>query len=209
MANISFYADKGKVHASVKDEAPIHVSKGAEIHANVRIGRYTVIGVNSVIYPNVTIGRYCSIARNAEIGVALHPTKFLSTHAFQITKNSFPHDEDYAAIRHVKSEWFHKPVVIGNDVLIGAKAVILPGVKIGHGAIIGSNSVVTRDVAPYEIIGGVPGAKIGSRFNESTVNELLKLSWWDIDIKHLKSIQFDNIDIAIRQIKDLLAYLER
>ncbi|WP_312593865.1 CatB-related O-acetyltransferase [Comamonas terrigena] len=209
MGNSSYFGSKEKIHTSLKHEVPIHVSVGAEIHANANLGRYTVVGVNSIIYPNVSIGRYCSIARNVEIGVAIHPSQFLSTHAFQINKNSFPLDSDYSSIQHVKSEWFHKPIKIGHDVLIGAKAVILPGVSIGDGAIIGANAVVTKNVHPYEIIGGVPGKSIGYRFEQDVIDELLKIQWWDIDIKYLRNIQFDDIEVALRQLNDIVVFLER
>ena len=68
---------------------------------------------------------------------------------------------------------------IGNDVWIGCRAAILPGVSVGDGAIIGSYSVVTRDVPPYSIVGGNPAQVIRQRFDESTTTQLLELAWWN------------------------------
>ena len=80
----------------------------------------------------------------------------------------------------MKDAWDHKgDIVIGNDVWIGYEAVILAGVTIGDGAVIGSRAVVTKDVLPYTIVGGVPAKTIRRRFDEDTVEELLGLRWWD------------------------------
>ena len=70
-------------------------------------------------------------------------------------------------------------IIIGNDVWIGYEAVILPGVTIGDGAVIGCRAVVTKDVPPYTIVGGVPAKPIRKRFDEETIKELQKIKWWD------------------------------
>ncbi len=81
-------------------------------------------------------------------------------------------------------------VVIGNDVWIGANAIILPGVNIGDGAVIGAGTVVTKDVPPYAIVGGNPARVIKYRFDENTINTLLKIKWWDFPYQTI----IDNID---------------
>lgn len=70
-------------------------------------------------------------------------------------------------------------VIIGNDVWIGANAVILPGVTIGDGAVVAAGAVVAKDVAPYEIVGGVPAKRIRYRFDEDTIEKLLEIKWWE------------------------------
>jgi acetyltransferase-like isoleucine patch superfamily enzyme len=79
-------------------------------------------------------------------------------------------------------------IVIGNDVWIGYEAVIMPGVHIGDGAIIGTRAVVTKDVPPYAIVGGVPTQIIKNRFNDPTIQMLLKIKWWNWDIQKIKPI---------------------
>nr|WP_295871939.1 type B chloramphenicol O-acetyltransferase [uncultured Chitinophaga sp.] len=69
--------------------------------------------------------------------------------------------------------------VIGNDVWIGTEAVIMPGVKVGHGAIIGSRALITKDVAPYSVMGGNPGKEIRKRFPEDDIARLLEMEWWN------------------------------
>ena len=80
----------------------------------------------------------------------------------------------------VAEAWDNKgDIVIGNDVWIGYEAVILAGVTVGDGAVIAARAVVTKDVPPYTIVGGVPARPIRRRFPEETVNQLLRLRWWD------------------------------
>ena len=75
--------------------------------------------------------------------------------------------------------------IIGNDVWIGYKASVMPGIQIGDGAIIGANSVVTKNVAPYSIVGGNPATEIRKRFSEEQIEQLLELKWWDWDIEKI------------------------
>ena len=77
-------------------------------------------------------------------------------------------------------------ITVGNDVWIGYEALILAGVTIGDGAIIGSRAVVTKDIPPYTIVGGIPAKPIRKRFDDETIAELLKLRWWDWDEEKIK-----------------------
>ncbi len=83
--------------------------------------------------------------------------------------------------------------LVGNDVWIGMNAVIMPGVKIGDGAIIGANSVVTKDIEPYTIVAGNPAKQVKERFDEHTIKTLLDIKWWDWDIQKIE----DNIQAII------------
>ena len=83
-------------------------------------------------------------------------------------------------VRNITAAWASKgDIVIGNDVWIGYEAVVMAGVTIGDGAVIGARAVVTRDVSPYTIVGGVPAKEIRKRFPDETIGKLLKLRWWD------------------------------
>ena len=138
---------------------------------------------NNVLYhypineERLIIGKYCSIACGAKFlfTSANHAMRSLSTYPFPIFANHW--GLDWA---DVSEAWDNKgDTVIGNDVWIGYEAVILQGVKIGDGAIIGTRAVVTRDVAPYSIVGGVPAREIGKRFPPDVIERLLALRWWD------------------------------
>ena len=101
-------------------------------------------------------------------------------------------------VKDITKAWDNKgDIVVGNDVWIGYEAVILAGVTIGDGAIIGARAVVTKDVPPYTIVGGVPAKPIRKRFNEETIDILLKLKWWDWSkekiAKNIAAIQSGNL----------------
>lgn len=128
-------------------------------------------------HDRLIIGRFCSIACGAKFlfNSANHTMKSLSTYPFPIFFEEWRLD-----IKNVASAWDNKgDIVVGNDVWIGYEAVILSGVHIGNGAIIGARAVVTRDVPPYTVIGGVPAKEIKKRFDEETIQKLLQTEWWN------------------------------
>ena len=94
-----------------------------------------------------------------------------------------------------------KPTKIGNDVWIGANAIIQSGVTIGDGAIIGSGAVVTKDVPPYAIVVGVPAKILKYRFNKEQIKELLQLKWWNLPFDKIKNLPFNNINKVIQILK--------
>lgn len=103
---------------------------------------------------------------------------------------------------YITKAWDNKGnIVIGNDVWIGYEAVILSGVTIGDGAIIGAHAVVTKDVPPYTIVGGIPAQTIRKRFSQDTIDTLLKIKWWDWSkeriTQHISEIQSGNIEHLI------------
>lgn len=102
-------------------------------------------------------------------------------------------------VKDITKAWDNKgDIIVENDVWIGYEAVILAGVTIGDGAIIGARAVVTKDVPPYTIVGGIPAKQIRKRFNEETIDTLLKLKWWDWSKEyirqHITEIQSGNIE---------------
>ena len=138
---------------------------------------------NNVLYhypinhDKLKIGKFCSIACGAKFlfNSANHTVKSLTTYPFPIFFEEWGLD-----VRDITTAWDNKgDIVIGNDVWIGYEAVIMSGVTIGDGAIIGTRAVVTKDVPPYTIVGGVPAKQIRKRFSEETISELLELKWWD------------------------------
>ena len=138
---------------------------------------------NNVLYhypinhERLTIGRFCSIACGAKFlfNSANHALGSLSTYPFPIF-----FEEWGLPVEDIPRAWDNKgDIVVGNDVWIGFEAVILAGVTIGDGAVIGARAVVTRDVPPYTIVGGVPARAIRKRFPDSVIERLLALRWWD------------------------------
>ena len=157
---------------------------------------------NNVLYhypinhDRLVIGKFCSIACGAKFlfTSANHTQTSLSTYPFPIFFEEWGLD-----VQSITSAWDNKgDIIIGNDVWIGYEAVILSGVTIGDGAIIGTRAVVTKDVPPYTIVGGVPAKTIRKRFSDDTIAALLQINWWDWPeekIKqHISDIQTGRID---------------
>lgn len=125
------------------------------------------------------IGKFCSIAQEVMIFLGgEHRTDWVSTYPF-----SMFFDDVRQVPGHPKTKG---DVTIGNDVWIGARAVILSGVSIGDGAVIGAGSIVTGDVAPYAIVAGNPARLIRMRFDAPTIERLVKLRWWDWSPEKIK-----------------------
>ena len=167
---------------------------------NVSVGEYTIYNdfandprdfyKNNVLYhypvnnDKLIIGKFCSIACGAKFLFTSgnHTLKSLSTYPFPIFFDEWDLDP-----KNIASAWDNKgDIVIGNDVWIGYEAVVLSGVKIGDGSIIGTRAVVTKDVPPYTIVGGVPAKPIRKRFDDETIDKLEKLKWWDFEPEKIK-----------------------
>lgn len=183
-------------------EPPVWFRSAFSIRCNVSIGAFTYFQTGSLEACS-SIGRYCSIAGNLRVGDIEHPTDWLGTSPFQYNAARFGwHDsaDDYVALTGRKDSFRKSPVVIGHDVWIGARVTILRGVTIGDGAIVAGGSVVTKDVEPYCVVGGVPARPIRKRFDDDTVKRLLDLRWWDYSPNDLSGIPFDDIHAAIDEI---------
>ncbi|KNZ40890.1 CatB-related O-acetyltransferase [Acetobacterium bakii] len=167
---------------------------------NIKIGNYTMYNdfvnnpidfeKNNVLYhypinhDQLIIGKFCSIACGAKFifTSANHALKSLSTYPFPLFWEEYGLEQ-----KDVTQAWDKKgDIVIGNDVWIGYEAVIMSGVQIGNGAIIGTRAVVTKDVEPYTIVGGVPAKPIKKRFDDETIEKLQSLCWWDWNKEQLR-----------------------
>jgi acetyltransferase-like isoleucine patch superfamily enzyme len=186
-------------------EAPVAVLGAANVLCNTKIGAFTYFDSGRIRGLKV-IGRYCSVANDVKIGDVNHPIDWLSTSGFQYNPDRFGwFSEDVRRLAEPFSpkvkNYAKKYVVIGHDVWIGAGSQIMRGVTIGSGAIIGAGSIVTKDVRPYEIVGGVPAARIRFRFPQSIIDRLLAISWWQYHATDLAGIDFSDIEVAISEIE--------
>ena len=188
-----------KIYPRTGDRQIVYL-RSVVTNPDIEIGEYTIYNdfvndprdfeKNNVLYhyninrDKLKIGKFCSIACGAKFlfNSANHTLGSLSTYTFPIFFEEWELDP-----KNVADAWDNKgDIVVGNDVWIGFEAVILSGVKIGDGAIIGARAVVTKDVEPYTIVGGVPARPIRKRFDDKTIEELLRIRWWDQDAEKIK-----------------------
>lgn len=148
---------------------------------NSTINMYSYIGKNSIVQ-NTNIGKFCSIANDVLIGLGKHPIEYFSTSPLFYRKNN-PLNLKFVEKDFEFNEY--EPVSIGNDVWIGARAIILDGITIEHGAIIAAGSVITKNVPAYAIVGGIPARIIKYRFSEETIKKNIETEWWNWDIEKI------------------------
>lgn len=167
-------SDESYIGTNVKLSAQTIITKNVILRGVVSIGRGTFINGPANIYgaddAPITIGSFCSIADFVFIISSNHNLKSPSTYQTSsgIYSEIFKHNTGVS-----------KPINIGNDVWIGAHAIILGGVNIGDGAVIAAGAVITKDVQPYAVVAGVPAKVIKYRFDDNTINHLSELKWWE------------------------------
>ena len=155
------------------------VESGSNL-VNVKMGKHSFCGYNCEM-TNVDIGSFCSIANGVIVGGGIHPIEWVSTSpVFYAGRDS---------VQSKFSEHERKNVlktIVGHDVWIGQNCLIKQGLKIGNGAVVGMGSVVTKDVAPYTVVAGVPAKYIKKRFDEKIIEDLEKSKWWSFSDSELK-----------------------
>lgn len=180
------------------NEPLIHSSATVE---NSRLGRYTEIADRCRIYDAeigdysyimqdgsiwcATVGKFVNMAASVRLNATNHPTWRATLHHFTYRAADYwPDAENEESF----FEWRRdNRVTIGHDVWIGHGATVLPGVTVGNGAVIGAGAVVSKDVAPYTIVGGVPAKLIRERFTQSVGEAMDRLGWWDWDHARLRT----------------------
>lgn len=153
--------------------------------SNTSMGYGSILSFSSEV-SNTTIGRYCSVGSHVRVIAATHPTNMVSTYpAFYSDTYSVSYVDESKFTEHLVTDNGYE-CEIGNDVWICDNVLIKGGVKIGDGAIVGMGSVVLKDIEPYSIVAGVPAKEIRKRFDDETIEALMKLKWWDKPVDWVK-----------------------
>ncbi|MHA6644375.1 CatB-related O-acetyltransferase [Mesorhizobium sp. A623] len=186
----------------IKHPMPLHKRVGflkpLVMAENIEIGEFTyyddpdgpekfaekcVLHHYPFIGDRLVIGRFCAIAEGARfiMNGANHAMSGFSTYPFNIFEHGW--EEGFEISTWEKEN--RGDTIVGSDVWIGMEAIILPGIKIGHGAIIAAKAVVAHDVAPYSIVAGNPAQPVKTRFDDETVQRLLAVAWWDWPVEKI------------------------
>lgn len=184
--------NSNKIYPRTGDKETVYL-KSVITKPNILVGEYTMYNDfvndptqfenNNVLYhypinnDKLIIGKYCSIACGAKFMFTSGNYKMssLSTYPFPLFFEEWDLDKN-----NITDAWDNEgDIIIGNDVWIGYESVIMQGIHIGDGAIIATRAVVTKDVPPYTIVGGVPAKEIKKRFSEEIIKKLIKIKWWN------------------------------
>lgn len=142
------------------------------------IGYRTTLGVHNFLGGTIEIGKYCQIGGYVAFHASNHPINYPTTYI-----NSSFFNGDLVKLKE------DNPIKLGNDIWVGHAVIVLSGVTVGDGAILAAGAVVTKDVAPYTIVGGNPAKPIRKRFSDKIINELLELKWWDMTEEELEKVK--------------------
>jgi acetyltransferase-like isoleucine patch superfamily enzyme len=172
------------------------------------IGAYSSIRSGGYMRSNVFIGRHSGFGYRCTIAGGMHNFSGVSINPDTImARESNYTDAELERLNIPKNrtsiEDMNTPVIIGNDVYLGDGIVVMPGVTIGDGAVVAANAVVTKDVEPYTIVGGIPAKKIRDRFPDDVKQALLKTCWWNAKLEVLKTLPVDNVFKFIDEFEKL------
>lgn len=154
------------------------VPDGCNFSGKVKIGFATTLGYRNLLGGTISIGKYCQFGVDVALHATNHPISCMTTY---INTNLFDGE-----LKNLKQE---NAITIGHDVWIGHGVIVVGNVTIGNGAILAAGSVITKDVAPYAIVAGVPAKEIRKRFSDTIIQEIEALQWWDKSEQELEKIK--------------------
>jgi len=162
----------------------------------VFFGAYSYMNSGGYVRPGVFVGRYCSIGRRVTLGAGMHRMTGVSTAPILRGRgNAYTEEQQIKAEIPPRrsTQGPHALTILENDVWVGDGAIILPGVRVGTGAVVGANSVVTRNVAAYSVVGGIPAKPLRARFSSAIAEKLLLSQYWEYPFALLKALPCANV----------------
>jgi acetyltransferase-like isoleucine patch superfamily enzyme len=188
---------------------PVFLNRLSQIGPNVVVGKYFGMNENCFV-ARARVGAFCAIGARTAINPFNHPVDWLSIHEFQYHPHSFDWVPEYNDFMRLdRTPDMFQNVTIGNDVWTGHNVNILPGVSVGDGVVIGAGSVVTKDVPAYAIVAGAPAQVRRMRFPGRTIERLLRLKWWDLELSELSGLPFRDVERCLDRIEEIRAQSSR
>ncbi len=164
--------------SNVVFEGKNSVPDGCNFSGKIKIGYATTLGYRNLLSGSIAIGKYCQLGVDVALHATNHPISYMTTY---INQNLFQGE-----LKHLKEE---NNIIIGHDVWIGHGVIVVGNVTIGNGAILAAGSVITKDVAPYSIVAGIPAKEVRKRFSDTIIQEIETLQWWDKSEQELEKIK--------------------
>jgi acetyltransferase-like isoleucine patch superfamily enzyme len=192
-----------QVHPSARLENPVKIYSHVDISANTRIGKYTYIRPYTYTSKGVRIGRFCSIGDYCIIGASKHPVDWVTTHTFAYdTDTKFNGSPLYNLIEPETYSVEKNNTIIGSDVWIGSRAIIMSGVSVGHGAVIGAGAIISKNVPAYSIVVGANHI-LRYRFERKNIKELRETKWWELSEESIAGMKkFSDVEHCITYLKN-------
>lgn len=174
-------------------EGENQVRRGVSIGPNCSLGMRSYISGPNTTINSAKIGKFCSIAMGVKLGLDEHDYTKVSTHPF-LYSSAFG-----AFTKQKHSIQLKNDVIVEDDVWIGCNAIVMRGVRVGKGAVVAAGAVVTKDVPPYSIVGGIPSKVLGHRFDREMINKLLTIDWckWNDKVISENLEKFNDVKLFI------------
>lgn len=180
-----------------------HVLRGSKL-TDSHIGKYSRIGINCQLR-YADIGNFTAIGKDSVLGLGQHPTDYLTSHSIFYKKGNWGWHDDWIAPVEFED---NKRIHVGNDVWIGRHCMIMDGVTIGDGVTVAAGAVVTKDIPPFAIVGGVPAKVIKFKFPQEVIDRLEEIQWWNLPDERITEV----VDIFHKKnptIEDLNKYFPK
>jgi acetyltransferase-like isoleucine patch superfamily enzyme len=183
-------------------ESAMQLGQNTQVGPDVHTGAYFTMGEDCYI-ARANVGRYVSIGGRVAVNPFAHPVDWLSISEFQYHPVAWDWMEEWKAVEKLPRSSLFKYVTIGNDVWMGHNVNVMGNTTIGDGAIVAASAVVTHDVPPYAIVGGVPARLIRYRFPDRTIERLVAVRWWDLPLIRLSGLPFNDIEGCLDRLEEM------
>lgn len=184
---------------------PLYLNRNTQVGPDVSIGKYS--GLNeSCFIARAEMGAYCAVGARSSINPFNHPLDWLSIHEFQYHARAYDWVPEWQSFKRLERDPdMIERTVVGNDVWTGHNVNVMAGVTVGDGVAIAAGAVVTKSVPPYAVVAGVPASVRKMRFDDRTIERLLKVRWWEFELSELSGLNFRDVQECLPRLEEIRA----